>query len=52
MQNKRFESLKGCAEEYMRRYDAVYVTEYMEMNCREERMAVLYADLCKSCSHS
>lgn len=41
MQDKRFENLKRRAEEHMKQYDAVYVTEYMEMNCREERMTVL-----------
>ncbi len=41
MQDKRFDSLKRRAKEYMSQYDAAYVTEYMEKNCREERMAVL-----------
>ena len=41
MQSKRVENLRRFAKEYMRRYDEVYVTKYMEINCQEEIAAVL-----------
>ncbi|MBE5992480.1 MAG: hypothetical protein E7247_08830 [Paenibacillaceae bacterium] len=46
MQGKQFESLKRFAQEYMRQYDEVYVTKYMERYCQKEIAAVLkQADL-------